>query len=131
MGTRGQIKAWLLSLALALGAAACDDSKEEAPPDSGGGGFTNRDATADSAQPDGGTPEEDAGTEDAEAPDGGESCEASKAEADEKEWAEGCYKCAPETSAQLLNSCGTGFRSFDPENYPSGWQPGDDLPPLP
>ena len=135
MRTRVQIKVWLSALALTL--AACGDDKEEAaPPDNDGNGFTSpKDAGSDSA-----SPRADAGTEtDAEAetdaatgdPDAGESCEASKAEADEKDWPEGCYKCTPESSEQLLNSCATGWRTIDPENYPNGWRPGDDLPRLP
>jgi hypothetical protein len=134
MGTRKQTGVWLVSLALALGAAACGDDEDEAPPKDSGSGFTDpEDASRpDSGRADGGTPREDADTEeDSDAPDASESCEASKAEADEKEWAEGCFKCAPETSEQLLNSCATGWRTFDPANYPSSWQPGEDLPALP
>jgi hypothetical protein len=139
MGTRGQISAWLL--ALALSAVGCGDDTEETPPprDGGGGGFTDVDAgdepeedasSSDSGRPDGGTPQQDGGADGATS-DAGESCEASKAEADEKDWPEGCYKCAPESNEQFVNSCGTGWRTFDPDNYPNGWQPGDDLPALP
>lgn len=133
MGTRKQTGVWLVSLALVLGAAACGDSEEETPPKKdGGSGFTDpEDASRpDSARADAGTPDADT-EEDADVPDAGESCVASKAEADEKEWAEGCFKCAPETSEQLLNSCATGWRTFDPSNYPSSWEPGEDLPALP
>jgi hypothetical protein len=140
MGARGQIDAWLLSLALALGASGCDDGTEETPPprDGGGGGFTDVDADteedasrSDSGRPDGGTPRQEGGEPGGNTSDAGESCEASEAEADEKDWVEGCYKCAPESSEQFLNGCATGWRTFDPENYPNGWQPGDDLPALP
>jgi hypothetical protein len=140
MGTRGQINVWLLSLGLALAAAGCEDSKEEAPPArDGGNDFTDQDAASaedaarptDASRPDGGAPQEDGGDEDGGDTAGGGSCEASKAEADEKDWAEGCYKCAPENNAQLLNSCATGWRTFDSEQYPNGWRPGDDLPALP
>lgn len=142
MGTR-QINVGLLSLALALGAVACGDDEDKAPPArDGGNSFTDEDADTeeedasrpDGSRPDSGTPRQDAGAEEdggGDTPDGGESCEASKAEADDKDWVEGCYKCAPETSEQLLNSCATGWRTFDPDQYPNGWQPGEDLPALP
>jgi hypothetical protein len=135
MGTRKQTGIWLVSLALALGAGACGDNEDEAPPkNDGGSGFTDPEEASrpHSGRVDGGTPQHDADTEDdAAAADAGEGCEASKAEADEKQWVEGCFKCAPETSAQLLNSCATGWRTFDPSDYPRSWEPGEDLPSLP
>jgi hypothetical protein len=132
MPTRERIGLWLLALGLGFTPAACDDTKDEAPPVDSGNAFTDEDASSGfGSRADAGTSddagEQDGGTE----PDAGESCEATKAEAETRDWAEGCFKCEPETSEQLLNSCATGWRTFDPANYPSSWQPGEVLPALP
>lgn len=116
---------WLFVLSFCLLAAACGgDDKDETPPDSGSD-FTGDDED-DAGKDDEGDDKDDAGTEE----DAGETLTASKEEAKAKGWVEGCFK-KPEGNAELLNSCGTGFRTFDKTLYPSSWKEGGPLPTLP
>ena len=98
----------LIALSAALALVGCGgDGGEEKPPKRDGGGFTE--------------PEEDAGED---------TLQASAAEAKKNGWQEGCYK-KPSKSEELLNSCASGFRAFDKTLYPSSWEDGKPLPPLP
>lgn len=123
---------WLLLLSLSVAAVACGGgSKDEVPPDSGSSFTGNDEDTSDASdtgsdQGDG----NDAGTEDDAEVDAGDTLQASKDEAKAKGWVEGCYK-KPVGNAELLNSCGIGWRTFDKTLYPSSWKEGGPLPALP
>lgn len=109
-------------LQLALLTTACGtDGDDSRPPKKPGTTFTQDAASVE-------TPS-DAGAEDA-AEIAGDPCVATRAEADQEGWAEGCYKCKPTKNEEFLNSCAKGFRVFDTKAYPTSWKP-NALPPLP
>ena len=138
-GARAKIgkSPWLFGVGLALTLWSCSDDKEDNAPPDAGPSFTEIDDDAGHDPLDSGVEEKDAGTgggdssasSDAEV-DAGDAPQASAAEAKAQGWVEGCYK-KPTSSAELLNSCATGWRTFDKSLYPSSWKEGRALPTLP
>lgn len=124
----------VMAMSLLL-AAACGDDGEKSPPTTNkdsGSSFTDE-PDASSEQGDDAAVADDGGAADgAVGGDGGtgDNCLATKSEADQNGWAEGCYKCKATSNEQLLNACAKGFRTFDTKQYPSIWSPAK-LPDLP